>query len=110
VASFGVVPQTQLGRLPDWIDALRQLQALAPTTVVPGHGPPGPAAQLAQTREYLQSLLDQTRAAYLRGDGLMQTVDHLELARFGGWALYEAHHRRNVHFTYLQIEQQDLKK
>ncbi|HEX4584259.1 MAG TPA: MBL fold metallo-hydrolase [Burkholderiaceae bacterium] len=110
MASFGVVPQAQLGRVPDWIDALGQLQALAPTTVVPGHGPPGPAAQLARTREYLQSLLDQTRAAYLRGDGLLQTVDHLELARFRGWALYEAHHRRNVHFTYLQIEEQDLKK
>jgi glyoxylase-like metal-dependent hydrolase (beta-lactamase superfamily II) len=109
MASFGVVPQAQLGRLLDWIDALGQLQALAPTTVVPGHGPPGPPAQLAQMREYLQSLLDRTRAAYLRGEGLMQTVDDLDLPRFRSWILYEAHHRRNVHFTYLHIEEQDLK-
>jgi glyoxylase-like metal-dependent hydrolase (beta-lactamase superfamily II) len=110
MASFGIVPQAQLGRVPNWIDALGQLQALAPALVVPGHGPPGPSTQLGQTREYLQSLLDQTRAAYRRGDGLMQTVDHLDLARFRNWALYEAHHRRNVHFTYLQIEEQDLKR
>jgi glyoxylase-like metal-dependent hydrolase (beta-lactamase superfamily II) len=110
MASFGVVPQTQLGRLPNWIDALDQMQALAPAIVVPAHGPPGPAARLAQMRQYLQSLLEQTRAAYLRGDGLMQTVEQLELAPFRGWALYETHHRRNVHFAYLQIEEQDLKR
>jgi glyoxylase-like metal-dependent hydrolase (beta-lactamase superfamily II) len=110
MASFGVVPQTQLGQLANWIDALRELQALAPAMVVPGHGAPGPAAHLAQMREYLHSLLQETRAAYLRGDGLMETTEHLDLAPFRGWALYEAHHRRNVHFTYLQIEEQDLKK
>ena len=110
MASFGVIPQTQLGRLPKWIDALEQLQALAPAIVVPGHGAPGPATALAATRAYLQALLEGTRAAYLRGDGLMETVEHLELPPFRSWALYEAHHRRNVHFTYLQIEEQDLKK
>jgi glyoxylase-like metal-dependent hydrolase (beta-lactamase superfamily II) len=109
MASFGVVPQTQLGEPLNWIDALRELQALAPSIVVPGHGPPGPAARLAQMRDYLQSLSDQTRAAYLRGDGLMETVDKLQLAPFRGWALYDVYHRRNVHFAYLQIEEQDLK-
>ena len=110
MASFEVVPQTQLGRLPAWIDALGQLQALAPSIVVPGHGAPGPSSELALTRRYLQLLLEETRAAYQHGDGLMETVDQLNLAQFRGWALYEANHRRNVHFTYLQIEEQDLKK
>jgi glyoxylase-like metal-dependent hydrolase (beta-lactamase superfamily II) len=110
MASFGVVPQTQLGRLPGWIEALRQLQALAPSTVVPGHGAPGPAARLGEMRDYLQQLLDGVRAAYLRGDDLMETVDHLELARFRNWALYGAYHRRNVHFAYLQREEEELKK
>jgi glyoxylase-like metal-dependent hydrolase (beta-lactamase superfamily II) len=110
MASFGVIPQTQLGQLANWIDALRELQTLAPAIVVPGHGAPGPAGQLGRMREYLQALLQQTRAAYLRGDGLMQATEHLELAPFRGWALYEAHHRRNVHFAYLQIEEQDLRQ
>jgi len=110
LASFGVIPQAQLARLPDWIRALGDLQSLQPSVVVPGHGAPGPAAGLGQVRDYLQALQDGTRAAYLRGDGLMQTVEHMELARFRTWALYEERHRRNVHFAYLQIEQQDLKK
>src|SRR5262249_26278248 len=87
LASFEVVPQTQLGQLSNWIDALRELQALAPRIVVPGHGPPAPAAGLAQMREYLQALGDQARAAYQRGDGLMETVDNLQLAPFRNWAL-----------------------
>ena len=109
MASFGVVPEAQLARLPNWIDALRELQNLKPAIVVPGHGPPGSAARLGQMRDYLQSLLDRTRAAYVRGDGLMETDEHLQLPQFRDWALYDAHHRRNVHFTYLQIEEQDLK-
>jgi glyoxylase-like metal-dependent hydrolase (beta-lactamase superfamily II) len=110
MASFGVVPQTQLGHVPSWIEALGELQALAPSVVVPGHGAPGPATQLASMRQYLQALLESTQAAYARGDGLMEAVDQLNLPQFRGWALYDAHHRRNVHFTYLQIEEQDLKK
>jgi glyoxylase-like metal-dependent hydrolase (beta-lactamase superfamily II) len=110
LASSGVVPQTQLGQLPNWIDALRELQALKPAIVVPAHGPPGPASMLASTSEYLQSLWDETRAAYQRGEGLMETVEHLQLAKFRTWALYETHHRRNVHFAYLQVEEEDLKK
>jgi len=110
LASFGVVPQTQFGLLPNWIDALRELQALAPVTVVPGHGAPGPAVRLADMREYLQTLLDDTRAAYARGDGLMETVDRLQIPRFRGWALYDTYHRRNVHFAYLQIEEQELRR
>ncbi|HEX4596876.1 MAG TPA: MBL fold metallo-hydrolase [Burkholderiaceae bacterium] len=110
LATSGVVPQTQLGQLPNWIGALRELQALNPATVVPGHGPAGRGTVLASMSEYLQSLLDQTRAAYQRGDGLMETVDRLQLPQFRTWALYEANHRRNVHFTYLQVEEEDLKK
>jgi glyoxylase-like metal-dependent hydrolase (beta-lactamase superfamily II) len=110
MASFGVVPQTQLSHLPAWIEALGELQALAPSIVVPSHGAPGPSSELAPMRQYLQLLLDNTRAAYARGDGLMETVEQLSLPQFRGWALYDAHHRRNVHFTYLQIEAQELKK
>jgi len=110
MASFGVVPQAQLGRLQDWIDALGELQRMQPSLVVPGHGPPGPAAQIGEVSGYLQALLDGTRAAYLRGDGLMETVESLEVPAYRSWALYGEHHRRNVHFTYLQIEEQDLRK
>jgi glyoxylase-like metal-dependent hydrolase (beta-lactamase superfamily II) len=110
MASFGVIPQTQFGRLPDWIDALDRLRALAPTMVVPAHGPPGPPAGLARMREYLQQLLDETGAAYRRGDGLLETVEQVQLPQFRSWALYGTYHRRNVHFAYLQLEEQDLKR
>jgi glyoxylase-like metal-dependent hydrolase (beta-lactamase superfamily II) len=110
IASFGVLPETQLGQLANWIDALSRLQALAPSIVVPGHGAPGAAPRLGLVRDYLQTLLQQTRAAYQRGAGLLETTEHLDLPRFRGWALYGERHRRNVHFTYLQLEEEDLKR
>lgn len=108
MASFGVLPQTQLAHPGAWIEALDQLSALRPKLVVPGHGAPGPAGELARVREYLSSLQSQVREAYARGDGLMQTEETLDVPRFRGWALYGAYHRRNVHAAYLQVEQQDL--
>ncbi len=109
MASFGVVPQAQFARVGPWIEALDQLQALKPKQVVPSHGAPGSAQVLADTRDYLQQLLAGTRAAYQRGDGLMETIEQLDLPQFRSWALYQPVHRRNVHFTYLQVEEQDLK-
>jgi len=109
MASFGVVPQTHLGQLQTWIGALREMRQMKPALVVPGHGPAGPATRLVALGTYLESLYDQTLAAYERGEGLLETVDSLNLFVYRGWALYDAYHRRNVHFAYLQIEAQDLK-
>jgi glyoxylase-like metal-dependent hydrolase (beta-lactamase superfamily II) len=108
IASFGVVPETQLGEIARWIDALGRLQALPATVVVPGHGPPGPKERLAQVAAYLAQLVEGTRAAYRRGVGLLEVVDEVALPDYAGWALYRDHHRRNVHFVYLQVEQQEF--
>ncbi|HEX7156323.1 MAG TPA: MBL fold metallo-hydrolase, partial [Burkholderiaceae bacterium] len=108
IASFDVVPEAQYGEVAPWIEALARLQSLPAKVVVPGHGPPGPKDRLAQVAAYLTQLLDGTRAAYRRGAGLLEVVDQVELPAYAGWALYGDHHRRNVHFVYLQVELQEF--
>jgi glyoxylase-like metal-dependent hydrolase (beta-lactamase superfamily II) len=110
LASFDVLPQAQLAHAPEWIAALQGMQQLAPARVVPGHGAPGPATRLQEVAGYLMQLRDRTAEAYRRGDGLLETVESLELPDYRGWALYGEHHRRNVHATYLAIEAQELKR
>ncbi|KAF0706513.1 Aste57867_6742 [Aphanomyces stellatus] len=50
----------------EWIDALNEMQALHPTTVVPGHALPGDVADIdsaAYTVEYIRSFESETPKA-----------------------------------------------
>lgn len=108
LASVGVVPQAQLSRLGPWIDALGQLQTLQPALVVPGHGAPGPAQRLQEAAGYLRALRERVAQAYRRGEGLLQTVETLELPEYRDLPLYREHHRRNVLQAYLQVEEEEM--
>jgi glyoxylase-like metal-dependent hydrolase (beta-lactamase superfamily II) len=110
IASFGTVPQAQLSQLGAWIEALDRLRALDVKLVVPGHGPAGPPQRLQEAAGYLRTLRERVSAAYRRGDGLLETVQTLELPEYHDWPLYREHHRRNVHQTYLQVEAEELRR
>lgn len=56
LAGFRVTPLGYDGYLHDWIDSIEQLGQLAPT-VIPGHGPPGGRADLADQADYLRACL-----------------------------------------------------
>lgn len=57
LASFGVTPLAYDGNLESWIDSLEQLSTIA-DTIVPGHGPAGGAADVADLIGYLTACLD----------------------------------------------------
>ena len=46
-----------------WVSILRRMEKLGCRSVLPGHGPPGPASTLSTTREYLQNVDRIARAA-----------------------------------------------
>lgn len=51
----------------EWLDSLRQIEAMNIDTIVPGHGNPGPKAYATQTREYFQDLVRAIDDAEKRG-------------------------------------------
>ena len=74
--------------------------------MVPGHGSAqtAPFPMVAKTRDYIQRLRDEMAAAIDNGLTLSEAV---EQSRFPDWAdvpLYEANHRRNANFVYLEME------
>lgn len=59
----GIHPKTSDGFPSEWAAVADRLAALAPATVVPGHGPPGTAADVAAMAGYLRALDGMVAAA-----------------------------------------------
>ncbi len=57
LASFGVTPLAYDGDLVAWIEALATITELG-STIIPGHGPPGGAADVADQLAYLRACID----------------------------------------------------
>lgn len=97
------------GSLRGWRAVLRELQTLAATQAVPGHGPvlrdwPG---AVRGTEAYLAQLESEVRAALREGLGLAQTIEKLgsgDPAGAAGWRLVEDFHRRNLTAAFAELE------
>jgi glyoxylase-like metal-dependent hydrolase (beta-lactamase superfamily II) len=61
-----------------WIAVLKQLEALEPRIVVPGHGGIGDVSVVREAREYLTSLRDETRRLKAGGATVEAAVEGLD--------------------------------
>jgi glyoxylase-like metal-dependent hydrolase (beta-lactamase superfamily II) len=105
------VPDIQDSDLEGWKRALAQLHALAPRTVVPGHGPAGEgAAVIAGVQRYLAGLETKVRALLAGGTSLLNIADAAELPEFERWDQYDTIHRRNASVTFLRFEREAIVK
>ena len=111
LVSVGRVPELRDGDPAGWRDALVDLQALARAQgerIVPGYGPPVPAAALDTVRDYIADTEDRVRSLFDAGTPLSAIVHAAHLPRYAGWAMYEPVHGRNVQQRYLALERDAL--
>lgn len=89
-----------------WIEALDRMLALKPLVLVPGHGPLSrqPAADLAQTRDYLAYLRQTMGAAARNLEPFEEAYARTDWSRFSTWPLFAAANRMNAYNTYLLME------
>lgn len=89
----------------DWAATFDAMAALNPAHVVPGHGHAGDLAKArADTGDYLHWLLDNIAPAVEDFEDIEEVMDRLTDSPFRHLANYDAWQRRNVNFTYLQLE------
>jgi len=81
-------PLTWVGAIDNWVAACNRLIAWEPKVVVPGHGPVTDAAGIAEMRDYLVHVREQTDAAIAAGQTWCEAADRIDLGRFA--ALPEA--------------------
>jgi glyoxylase-like metal-dependent hydrolase (beta-lactamase superfamily II) len=104
------IPDVGDSDLPQWREALRNLQALPVETIVPGHGPAGGKSVITEVERYLERLTTRARALVTAGAPLSEVADATALPEFATWDQYETTHRRNAAVVYLRYEREQLIK
>ncbi|MDH3594630.1 MAG: MBL fold metallo-hydrolase [Rhodospirillales bacterium] len=88
---------------PDWIAAIRQVEAMDFDILVPGHGPLGVKADAAEHRAYLEALHGAVLAAARAGRSLEQMQAEITLEAYADWGQYEAWRPLNIEGMHRQI-------
>jgi cyclase len=87
IAFFDVTPLNGSGYVADWIRVCDHLLADPNIrTIVPGHGPVGGKAELAETKGYLELLLREGRKAYDRGVSAGRAAAEIDLGKYAAWS------------------------
>ena len=89
IAFHDYIPNARDGFPSDWISTAAQLEELSADIVVPGHGPLGSTATLAQMRECLTLIVEQVRGEFERGMDEEAARASLRLGAFSDWGRQE---------------------
>jgi cyclase len=81
----GAHPIAWAGPVSNWIAACDLIVALAPQTIVPGHGPTSELAAVRELKAYFEYLYDQARRRHGEGMTPLQAARSLSLDRWADW-------------------------
>ena len=85
VAFYYVTPAGHNAQITKWIDAIDRITRMDVDVIVPGHGPIGTKKELADTRAYLELIVEETRKRYAMGMTPGRAAADIPLGRFAGW-------------------------
>ena len=88
---------------PDWIDAVKKVEAMDFDILVPGHGPVGTKADATEHRQYLQALYDAVLDAARQGHSLEQMKKSITLDEYKHLGMYGKWRELNIEGMYRQV-------
>ncbi len=91
---------------PDWIQAIRRVEALDFDILVPGHGPLGTKADAADHGDYLQDLYDAVLAGARAGQSLDEMKAGIKLEKYKDWGRYAEWLPLNIEGVYQRVSLQ----
>jgi glyoxylase-like metal-dependent hydrolase (beta-lactamase superfamily II) len=89
---------------PDWVEAVRRVEAIDFDILVPGHGPIGTKADASDHRAYLEDLHDAVLQAAREGKSLEEMQASITLDKYKDWSQYEEWRPMNIEGVYNQIQ------
>ncbi len=81
---------------PDWMAAIRRVEAIDFDILVPGHGPMGAKADASDHRAYLEDLYDEVLAAARAGQSLEEMQASITLDAYKDWGQYDEWRTLNI--------------
>ena len=88
---------------PDWIDAVKRVEALDFDILIPGHGPLATKADATEHRQYLEALYHAVLSAARAGQSLEEMKQSIRLEEFSHLGQYEAWLALNIEGMYRQV-------
>jgi cyclase len=85
IAFFHVAPWLHEANPSGWIEVCRQIERLPVKTIIPGHGPIGGKAELADMRGYLEVLKHESRLRFDRGLSAGAAAAQIRLGKYDNW-------------------------
>lgn len=104
------IPHLNEANLQGWRAALKELQTLSFSLLVPGRGPLGDVAALTAMQRYFDQLQVRVAEAYAAGLSADETIARADLPEFTGWQGYATRHGINVQRAYFDIERADFEQ
>lgn len=105
LAGFVPYPHGRTPTIRNWLAALRELEKLRPTKIVPGHGPVGGADLLVKQRGFLEALLAETQKAVAAGQSREQAAAAVQLPdEYQTWPYYREWLPGNVGLAYDDLQ------
>lgn len=90
--------------LPDWIDAIEQVEAMDFDILVPGHGAMGTKADAADHRAYLEELYGAVLEAARAGKTLEEMQAEITLDAYKDWGQYEDWRPMNIEGMLVHVQ------
>jgi glyoxylase-like metal-dependent hydrolase (beta-lactamase superfamily II) len=88
---------------PEWIDAVKKVEAMDFDILVPGHGPVGTKADVTEHRRYLQALYDAVLDASRKGQSLDEMKKSITLDAFKHLGMSGKWREPNIEGMYRQV-------
>jgi cyclase len=85
IAFFNVAPWLQNAHPTQWIETCRTLESMYVQAIVPGHGPLGGKAELAEMRGYLELLKAESRKRFDAGMTAGAAAADIHLGKYDNW-------------------------
>ncbi len=94
------------GSLKGWLAVLKEIASMEVSYVIPGHGSVSDslAAALQPQKDYLTTLLVDTRAMLAEGAFMEEVIDKVGTEEALKWQLHEQEHKRNVSKAFIELE------
>ena len=89
--------------IPDWIDAVKQVEAMDFEILIPGHGSLGSRADAIAFREYMEQLYAAVVEASREGKTLDQMQQEIRLDRYKDWHNYDTDLSLNIEGIYNRV-------
>ncbi|MFQ6023904.1 MAG: MBL fold metallo-hydrolase [Acidiferrobacterales bacterium] len=88
---------------PDWIEAVKVVEAIDFDILIPGHGPVGRKADVSDHRAYLEHLYAAVLAAARAGETLEEMQQSIKLDKYKDWGRYNEWLPLNIEGVYKRI-------